>query len=246
MYDTNGAVTDSVTITDTADGTSQSQGDVTDGDSPSFAGTVVDDLGGDEANYEASYNVTDRTNFGSVKVSYENLDSGGADATYTSTDPRTNVDDYAEASFGGTAGDEYRITIQLLDTAGVVVDERVETDVADGTDPSGNADLSRPTSPTLTSTSVKDKTKFGTADYQVQFTVSDPNSEFTSLEVIFRNTDAAWATETKTSTATNGNVKYSAGGVGGDTYEIVVRVLDTDGIVVDEQVITDVADGTDP
>lgn len=244
--DVNGDVVDTVTITDVADGNSQSQGDLTEGDSPEFTGTVVDDIGGDEANYEVSYNVTNRSSFGSVRVTYENLDSGGADATYTSSDPRNNIDDYAESSYGGTSGDEYRITIELLDDDGVVVDERVVTDVADGDDPSGNADLSRTTSPTLTSTSVKDKTKNNNGDYQAQYKVSDPDGEFQRVEVVFRNTDNAWATETKSITKTNGNVKYSTGGVEGDTYEIAFRVVDSDGIVVDETVITDVADGKDP
>ena len=246
VFNTEGTVTDTVSFTDVADGDSQSDGDVTDSDSPQFAGTVIDDLGGSEANYEVSYNVTNRTNFGTVRVRYENLDSGGADATYTSTDPRNNVDDYAEASFGGTGGDEYRITVQLLDDAGVIVDERVVTDVADGTDPSGNADLSRPTSPTLDSVTIQDSSRNSEGNYRIRYQVSDPNDEFVRTEVLVRDLNNSWASTELSGTNTNGNLQYSQGGTEGDTFRFTVRVIDTDGIVVDERVITDVADGTDP
>ncbi|WP_324755788.1 type IV pilin N-terminal domain-containing protein [Haloarcula montana] len=248
VFNTDGTVTDTVSITDTANGSFQSSGDLTENDSPSFAGTVVDDLGGDEANYEVSYNVPDRSNFGSVRVQYTNFDSGGADATYTSTDPRHNIDNYAEADFGGTAGDEYRIRAELLDTDGVVVDDRVVTDVADGDDPSGNADLRRASSPTLSSYSVKDRTKTqtDTGKYRVQYQVSDPNGDFSQLEAIFVNTDNSWATQTQSSSKTNGNLQYDTGGVSGDRYRITIRVLDTDGVVVDEVTVTDTADGTNP
>ena len=246
VFDTDGTVTDTVSVTDTADGSSQSSGDLTESDSPSFTGTVIDDIGGDEANYEVSYNVSGRPKFGSVRVQYTNLDSGGADATYTSADPRHNIDSYADASFGGTSGDEYRIRIELLDTDGVVVDERVVTDVADGTDPSGNADLTRPSSPTLSSYSVKDTTKNNNGKFSVQYRISDPNSDFSQVEAIFRNTDNSWATETKSSSNTGGTLRYNAGGVGGDRYSITLRVLDDDGIVVDEVTVTDTADGTNP
>jgi hypothetical protein len=246
VFDTDGAVADTVSITDTSDGASQTDGDVTDGDSPSFAGTVVDDLGGNEANYEVSYNVSDRSNFGTVRVEYTNLDSGGADATYTSTDPRHNIDDYADADFGGTAGDEYRIRVELLDAEGVVVEERVLTDVADGSDPSGNADLARSTSPSLSDASIGDRTKNNNGDYRVQYRVADPSGDFSQLEAAFVNADNAWATRTVSRSIANGVLQYREGGVGGDEYRIAIRVRDSDGIVVDEVVVTDVADGNDP
>ena len=246
VFNDNGTVTDTVLISDTADGRFQSSGDLTDDDSPSFAGTVIDDLGGAEANYEVSYNVSDRPNFGSVRVQYTNLDSGGAEATYTSSDPRHNIDNYAEASFGGTSGDEYRIRVELLDTDGVVVDERVITDRADGTDPSGNADLARSSSPTLASYSVTDQTENNNGRYIIQSQVSDTSGDFSQVESIFWNTDNTWATQTKSSSNTNGNLQYDQGGVGGNVYRITIRVLDNDGIVVDEVTVTDTADGTNP
>jgi len=246
VFNTDGTVIDTISITDTADGSSQSFGDLTESDSPSFAGTLIDDLGGSEANYEVSYNVTDRANFGSIRVQYTNLDSGGADATYTSSDPRYNIDNYAEANFGGTSGDEYRIRVELLDTDGIVVDERVVTDVADGTDPSGNADLARPRSPTLSSHSITEGTENNNGEYMVQYLISDTNGDFSQVETIFWNTDNSWATQTKSSSNTNGNLQYNQGGVGGNTYWITIRVLDNDGIVVDEVTVTDIADGTNP
>ncbi|WP_324665646.1 type IV pilin [Haloarcula sediminis] len=246
VYDTDGTVTDSTVITDTADGRSQSSGDLTEGTSPSFVGTVVDDLGGSEANYETSYNVTDRADFGYVEVQYENLDRGWADSTYTSMEQRTNVDTYADDSNGGTRGDEYRVSLRLYDTDGVIVDERIVTDVADGTDPSGNDDLTRVSSPTLESYSIQDRTENNNGDYQVQYRVSNPNADFTAVDVVFDNQDNPYSSARRSSSDENGAVQFRQGGVEGDTYDITIRVRDADGVVVDERVITDTADGTDP
>ncbi|WP_233560597.1 hypothetical protein [Halobellus sp. Atlit-38R] len=246
VFDTDGTITDTVQITDVANGDSQSAGDLTDSDSPSFAGTVVDDLGGSQANYEVSYNVSDRANFGSVRVKYTNLDSSGADATYSSSDPRHNIDDYAEAFFGNTAGDSYRIRVELVDTDGVVVDERVVSDVADGSSPSGNADLTRPSSPALSTYSIADTTNNNNGRYTLQYLVSGPDTDFSQVEAIFLNTDRSWATQTKSSSNPDGTIQYNQGGVGGDEYKITIRVLDSDGIVVAEVTETDTADGTNP
>lgn len=246
VFNTNGTVTDTISITDTADESSQSSGALTDSDSPSFEGTVIDDLGGSEANYEVSYNVTDRANFASVRVQYENLDKGWTDATYTSSDPRHNIDNYAETGFWGTSNDEYHIRVELLDTDGIVVDERVVTDVADGNDPSGNADLTRASSPTLSSYSIEDQTQNNVKTYTVQYQVSDASGDFSQVETIFWNTDTSWATQTNSSTNTNGDLQYNQWTFREDTYRITIRVFDNDGIVVEEVVITDIADGTNP
>jgi len=80
----------------------------------------------------------------------------------------------------------------------------------------------------------------------VQYLISDTNGDFSQVETIFWNTDNSWATQTKSSSNTNGNLQYNQGGVGGNTYWITIRVLDNDGIVVDEVTVTDIADGTNP
>ncbi|MFC4447975.1 hypothetical protein [Halorussus aquaticus] len=217
-----------------------------DGGEPSLSSSVVDQgQTGSEARYEVSYEIRNTENFDHVEVTFDNLDSSGADQTYTSEDPRTNIDDYGWAdSYGGTGGDTYNITIEVYDTAGNVVDSRRVTDDADGTDPSGNTDLSEFDSPTLESTSLSDTTQFDNANYELTYEVSDPAGKFTETEVLFRNEDAAWATGQKTGTARSQTVSYSAGGTGGDRYTIIVQVQDDDGIVVDRKVITDVADGS--
>jgi hypothetical protein len=243
-YDSGGSVSDSRTITDVSDGSNPgSNDDLSNGNSPQFAGTLVDDLSASQADYEVMYNVTRRANFGEVRVRVENLDSGGADATYTSTDPRHNVDDYRVASYGGTDGDRYRLTLQVVDADGVVVDERVVTDTADGTDPGGNADLSRTASPTLQSSTVEDNSNPGKgARFTADYTTSG-GPEFGRVEVQFRNRDSPQATTSPSSTAVSGSLSHEPGYGSGDRYAITIRVLDADGVLVDERVVDETADG---
>lgn len=199
---------------------------------------------GSLARYEVSYEITNPGNFDRVELNYENLDSGGADETYTSTDPRTNIDDYGWTdTFGGTGGDEYQITIEVFDNSGTVVDSRTVRDVADGDNPGGNVVLSEADSPQLTDSALQDNTQNNNADYDVQYDVSDPAGKYTETEVLFYNQDTASATQQEESTALADTLSYSQGGVEGDTYNIIIQVQDDDGIVVDFRTITDIADG---
>jgi flagellin-like protein len=242
-YGPGGSVADSRTITDVSDGSNPSgNDDLSNANSPQFAGTVVDDLSAAQADYEAMYNVTNRANFGEVRVRFENLDAGGADATYTSTDPRDGVDDYRVADYGGTYGDRYRVTLRVVDADGVVVDERVVTDDADGTDPGGNAALRRASSPTLRSSTVSDDSNPGQgARFTVDYATSG-GPEFGGVEVQFRNRDSPEATTSPSSTAVSGSLSHRPGYGAGDSYVVTIRVLDADGVLVDERVVTETAD----
>jgi len=244
VVDADGIVVDEHVVNDTADGTDSGGNNPPSSLSdPAFAGVVVDDVSVTQATYEVSYNVTNRNRFDHVQVQVEDLDSGWASATYTSSDPRDNVDNYSQSTYG----DSYRITVSLVDDDGFVVDRRVVNDTADGTDPSGNDDLGRAGSPTLSSYSVTDKSNNGKgARYDVQYNVT-PNAEFAGVEIIFRNRDSRYASEiSPVLNSTTGTYSYRPGYAYGDQYEIEIRTVDADGIVVDQIIVTDVADGTDP
>jgi hypothetical protein len=214
---------------------------------PRLSSTVVDQgQTGSRARYEVSYDIANTADFDRVEVSFRNLDSGGADQTYTSTDSRNNVDDYGWTdTYGGTGGDTYEITIDVYDTNGDVVDSRTVTDDADGVDPSGNADLSEADSPTLDSATLTDTSQYSNVNYDLEYAVTDSAGKYTETEVLFYNRDTATATGQETGTSLSETVSYSAGGAEGDQYDVIVQVQDDDGIVVDQRVITDTADGDD-
>jgi len=216
------------------------------GTTNSFESSIVDQsyFGSNGARYEVSYDVTDVANFDSVEVTVDNLDSGGADDSFSSTDPRNNFEYGWSPTRGGTNGDNYEITIDVLDASGNVIDSRTETDLADGTDPAGNDDLSETDSPTYESVALVDSSDSSGADYLVRYDVSDPAGKFSETEVLFVHDSGSTATAQASATDLTGWAAYSAGGTNGDQFEIIVQLLDDDGIVVDQQVISDTADGS--
>ncbi|WP_049913597.1 type IV pilin [Haloferax prahovense] len=244
VFDEDGVLVDRRVISDVADGVDPAgNDDLTRASSPSFAGTIIDDLSMTQADYEASYNVTDRAEFGGVRLWVSNVDASYAEGIYESADPRHTIDDFAAEDNGGTFGMTYHIRLQLLDADGVVVDERIVTDDADWTDPSGNDGLSRAGSPALDSVSVSDQsqTNRNRVRYRVDYDVIG-TSEFAEVEVYFRNRQQPQASGVVRSSATSeNNLEYAETYGTGDTYDIEVRVVDTDGIVVDRYVLSDIA-----
>lgn len=100
-------------------------------------------------------------------------------------------------------------------------------------------------SPTLAGHQLQDTTENNVVNYELIYDI-DNTANFDHVQVTCDSTDTSWAYGTRSSSNTDDTLQYTEGGVEGDTYESTVRVIDTDGIVVDETVITDVADGTDP
>jgi hypothetical protein len=191
--------------------------------------------------YEVSYDIGNRDNFERVRISFNSSSAGFTNRTYTSTDPRNNVDNFGWDSTFYTSGTAYDITIEVIDTNGNVVDTRTVTDVADGVDPSGNADLTESDSPALSGVRATDTTDNQGAGYDVSYTVDDPAGKFVETEVLFYNRDASYATEQGSDTTTPATVSYSTGGAGGNQYYLIVQVQDDDGIVVAQRNISDVA-----
>ncbi|WP_285270984.1 Ig-like domain-containing protein [Halobacterium salinarum] len=217
-----------------------------DGGEPSLASKIVDQgQTGSKARYETSYDITNTANFGSVEVTYRNLDNPWATMTYTSTEPRDNIDAYGWPDpTGGTGGNQYEITIAVYNDAGTIVDSRTVTDTADGVNPTGNQDLSEPDSPTLDSATLRDLNP-NSVNYELDYTVSDPAGKFTETEVLFVNTNSPWETSQETGTTLSDTVSHTDGGTP-KQYQVYVQVQDDDGIVVDQTIINDTANGVNP
>jgi len=214
------------------------------GDSTQFSSKVVDQgQTGSLARYEVSYDATDVADFDHMEVTFGNVNNNWANETYTSTDPRNNIDDYGWTDeSGGTGGDTYEITIEIFDSGGNSIESRTVTDTADGANPSGNDDLTESDSPTLDSTTLRD-TNPNNVEYELDYEVDDTAGKYLETEVLFMNTDSPYATDEVTGTTLAETVQYSGYSIG-DQFEIYVQVQDDDGIVVDQTVLTDEADGS--
>jgi hypothetical protein len=107
------------------------------------------------------------------------------------------------------------------------------------------------TDPSLESSTVTDNSETTgppfnrQAQYDVAYSVFDPDNRFDRVEVTFDSPEVA--PETETNFAESGSVSYTGpDGSSGDEYTIEIRVYDVSGSVVDSQTITDTADNTDP
>ena len=246
VYNDSGDVVDIMAIDEVADGSNPSTNDdLSEPDGPEFSGIIVDDLSAYQADYELMYNVTNRSKFREVRIEVVNEDNDWASETYTSPDPRNGIDDYRTSDKGGTFGDAHRFVFQVIDDDGIVVDEIVVTDDAEGTDPSGNDDLTLPGSPTFTDVSVTDRSNQGKGvRYSVDYSTTG-GSQFGSAAAQFANLDSRQDSGYVESTAVDGTINFDGPGYEND-FVITVRLLDDDGILVDERVIEDTADNRDP
>jgi hypothetical protein len=218
-----------------------------DGGEPSLASKIVDQgQTGSKARYETSYDITNTANFDYVEVEYTNLNDefyGGE--TYTSNETRNNIDAYGwQDTYDGTGGNTYEITINVYNDTGAVVDSRTVTDTADGVNPGGNQDLTESDSPTLDSATLRDLDP-NNVEYELEYTASDVAGKYSETEVLFVNTDNHQATDQVTGTTLSDTVSYSRYSIG-DQYQVYVQVQDDDGIVVDQTIINDTANGVNP
>jgi len=92
---------------------------------------------------------------------------------------------------------------------------------------------------------VQDQSANTNTYYQVTYRV-EGFPDFDYFDVEFDDRANSWADETLTQTARQGTFSYSNGGTMGDTYDITFTAYDTDGAVILQQMVTDVADGQDP
>lgn len=205
--------------------------------SPTLNRSVTDRTANNTADYEVSYQVLNLESFDRIEVTFENTDNGWATETKTGTQPEGGLSYQA----GGTGSDTYDITFEVYDTADTVVIQESVTDIADGSDPSDNDDISGGSDdPVLESFTVTDDTQYDTTDFTLEYGVS-PRENFRHVRVTFDNTNSNnnWSDETQTnSDSPSGSVTYQHGGTEGDTYEITVETINQNGIVTDSGTVT--------
>jgi len=233
------------TITKASTGSDSGEGDTGDSNDPTLDWFFVDDLSNssDGGVYTVYYKVSNTDSFGEVSVKFDSQQNW-MDQTITSTQ---NPIGKVEYSKGGANNANFNITVNAKKSSGIVVDSGTRSDVSDGTNPS-NPDISLSDSPTLGTQSIRDLSGGGQADYEIDYSITN-TERFHELTVSFENTDSAYATQTKTNTATSGTISYDPKWTEGDTYNIRTRVWESRSGVklpVETTVVTDVADGTNP
>ncbi|WP_435117195.1 type IV pilin [Halolamina sp. C58] len=237
-YAPDGSLADTRRLTDVADGEDPGDGDVGGPDSPTFAGIAVHDLSASSDRLRVDYNVTNRSQFREVRVTFENPDSGEV-TTKTNTAPRGSVG----YQLGYDGDITYDITVEVVDDSGIVVEKRSLTETADGE--GGSTYLRQSGSPELTSWTVTDSSSDSEgAQYTAAYDASNW-SDGSRVEVIFENTDSPYGSQNKTSSTADGAVSYSNYGMDSE-FRIKYVVYDPDGVVVDTVVVNDTADGESP
>lgn len=234
---------------------------------------VIDQSGpvnGNHAAYTVTYALSDEYD-GQVKnITMDFLDRGEASGspTWSATkngEPETVVRAYSgsdvrrnASSDGATeivyrdqssVGNEHELVFRIYGADGSVLGERTISDVADGFDPDGNGVSLRDGQPLSNVTLVDFSGPDKGASYYVDYTAND---SVATVSASFVDTDegdrASYDTPTQ-SVPEDGTGRLAGdnpkGGTLGDGFNITVRAFDADGDLVDQYVLTDVADGRD-
>lgn len=198
--------------------------------SPTLNWAVDDRTSNSSARYDVTYQVLHVENFERIDIRFESTDQSWASGTETSTQSEGTLT-YEE---GGAVNHTYEITFVVYDGSNDPVIEETVTDVADGTDPSDNDEISGGSDdPILESFTVTDDTQNNNTNFTLNYEVL-PRDNFQYVRVRFNNTNKDWADKTKTnSNAPSGTVTNAEGGVEGDIYEITVETVNQNGIVTD-------------
>ncbi|SFR98676.1 hypothetical protein SAMN05216559_2078 [Halomicrobium zhouii] len=231
--------------TDEAGGSGSSSGEFGNTNSPQLDWVLVEDTTkNNNGEYTAYYEVSNLDSFGQVRARFRDTNNSAATNTDLSQDSPTGSLSYNE---GGTEGDSFEITIEVENQSGLVVDDVVINDDADGSDPSGYGDPTRPDSPKLESFTLTDTTQNNTTNYTVSYETSNTD-RFGGARVTFEDTQKESATEIKTtgSNEPNGTVEYSSGGTEDHRFEVTVEILETRNgttFAIDSGTLEDTADG---
>lgn len=123
------------TVTDVADGDGQRKGDMGSTNSPKIdTFTLVDnsDVQTDQTRFTVDYAVDNVAEYDHVEVTFDNLENDWSDVTMSDGLQDSTVD-YGPQ--GGTTEQDYQITLDVVNTNGIVTDSDAITDEADGTSP---------------------------------------------------------------------------------------------------------------
>jgi hypothetical protein len=189
---------------------------------------------------------------GSVDYSNAGVSSVTVGSATKSQNGDTVYVTYTAPSGGVTSGTTVDVELSGVESAGSGTYDagfsRARGDTASAT---FSATGGGTTDPSLESSTVTDNSETTgppfnrQAQYDVAYSVFDPDNRFDRVEVTFDSPEVA--PETETNFAESGSVSYTGpDGSSGDEYTIEIRVYDVSGSVVDSQTITDTADNTDP
>jgi hypothetical protein len=203
----------------------------------------VDDLTDRRSNapeFYVSYDVD--VAFDDIDISAESTESGAGDIT-SSTDGRGGV----SLTPGYGNGQRFAVNVQALSGGDVVAERTIYTD-ADTQNPPANDDLSQPTSATLDSSDITDRSQTNQNRVRYRFTYDvSPSGSFSEvqLHVLNRQGDGASGSTTSGPRSRN-NVDVNPGDGVNTFYKLAILAVDDTGAVVDEQIVEDPADGNDP
>jgi|GEM_PF-661202 len=206
--------------------------------------TRIDDLSDDtedRVRLISSYNISNtNSSFERVDIS---IDAQWQSGPFTQSATKAGV----EFTNGYGTENSYQITFDVVYTINgderVVVSETV-SDIPDGSNPSGNADLAGSESAQFTAANIEDRsTTSGGPRYRFDYEVG--GGSFSEVAIGLLNVNDNGETEVRTGLSRNDDQFIAPGGGGIDTeYRPVIVVRDANGAVVDTYELIDTADGT--
>ncbi|MFB6181184.1 MAG: hypothetical protein ABEJ93_04875 [Candidatus Nanohalobium sp.] len=134
VLNTSSAVTDWGNVTDVSDGSNTYYPQDLGGgkENPDFKDVNLSDNSNtvtDSTRFEVEYELNKTTNFQEVKATFNNLQNDWSDAVTTNSSSPEGTLNYQD---WGTTGQDYNITVEVINSDGIPVDTRKYTETADG------------------------------------------------------------------------------------------------------------------
>ncbi len=225
-------------------------GTLTVDDAPAINYQIVDQSGYGGAAYDIIYDVEWVSDFAQIEVSVSNItDASVSGETVKGSSPSGTLSyPSGGGTDGGSLGDTYEFTFEVFESGGnTVVTAGPVTDDAGGGG-TGDGDMGDVDDPELDSYTITDDSAGLTAEYTVDYQLSNVSaSNFSEVVVTFDNLDFSSSGIQETSTTQpTGSVTYSLFFGGGSDYTITIDVKNDEGLIVDSATVSDTADGSDP
>jgi len=184
-----------------------------------------------------------------VGISHDTVEIMAESTESTASDSATGSDRGGEIlSPGFGRSEEFDITVQALSNGDIVAERTITTD-ADTTNPGANDDMSLVGSPGLVDaeTSITDRTRIEQDNPRFRYNWEVDSGDFTEVRLLALSTTTDGASEILTRTQQTGNnVDISLSNGAEEQYKLGILLVDSDGVVVDELIVTDIADNTGP
>jgi len=196
--------------------------------------------------YVGSYSVSNtNSSFERVEIEYENTADGSATQTRQKEGERGGL--RYTSTYG--AGQTYDVTVQVIYSDGgseYVAATQTVTDIADARNPATNEDLATGSTATLDSSTIEDRSNNGQGPrYRFDYTVSGAGG-YSETELVVVSTGLGDKANTTNTARSGSNIDLNPGYGYQNEFKLAVLVYGPDGAVVDDRILTDDADGTDP